>query len=156
MIFFYLRTIPRSSDVVLELVGVNEDQWTQEGDKYNEREVKNSKERIYLCNEEAQHQTADKCKHIINDTKSMSDQVTEDWDEPKDAEAHVKEAEHLGSLLQARGQQNTREKDGINGSRVAEVHCTFNGVCLLLPDLFLGCCACTCSLQHLGRWRFWY
>lgn len=50
MILLNCRTIPWSTNVILELVRVDEDQWAQEGDKHNQKHIKYSKKSMHLEN----------------------------------------------------------------------------------------------------------
>ena len=48
MILFNLGAVPRSSDVVFELVGVDEDQGAQERDEHDQREIEEAEKWVHL------------------------------------------------------------------------------------------------------------
>ena len=89
MILFDLRAVPRASDVVFELVGVDEDQRWQERDEHDQREVKESEQRVYFEN------TVDKAKGhhqsswVVPESQLVLHQMSENWDESKNAQRDV-------------------------------------------------------------------
>ena len=57
MILLDSRTIPGSTNIILELVSIDEDQWAQEGDKHNQKHIKYSKKSMHLENTIAQDES---------------------------------------------------------------------------------------------------
>ena len=50
MVLLDLWAVPRPSDIVLELVRINENQWTQKRNEHYQREVKESEQGVDLEN----------------------------------------------------------------------------------------------------------
>ena len=99
MILLNLWAIPRTSDVVLELVGVDENQRAQERDEYYQAEVKETEERIHLEDRVDQAQGHAQGAAVVPESKLMLHQVSENWDESKDAEGDIEQGENLGGAV---------------------------------------------------------
>lgn len=163
MILLDRRAVPRAPDVVLELVGVDEDQRTQERDEHDQREVQDSKEPVHLEDAVAQDERRDQGRDVVDEPQSVPQDVPEDWDEPEDAQRDVQQGEHLRVLVQPAREEDRGEEDGVDARGLAEDHAVLLGhiryvlllVLLRLLGLLLarGGVRAVSHLLHLGRLR---
>ena len=89
MILFDGGTVPGPSNIILELVGVYEDQGTQEGDEDDQEDVEDAEESVHLENTVAEHESGNERRDIVDESESVPQNVPEDGDEAEDAKGDV-------------------------------------------------------------------
>lgn len=78
-------TVPWSSDVVFELIGIDEDEWAQERYENNRKYIEYSKESMHLEDAVPDHKGRYKRCDVIDESKSVAENMTKDWNESKNA-----------------------------------------------------------------------
>jgi hypothetical protein len=124
VILFNLWTVPRSSYIVFELVGVDENQWTQERYEHYQWEVKESKQWVHFENGVDQAKGHHYGSGIVPKSQLVLHQMSENWDKSKNAEGNVEQCENFWSSVESWAQQNGSEKDCIDagwGSKQSRV-----------------------------------
>ena len=135
MILLNLRTVPRASDVVFELVCVYENQWAQERNEYDQAYIENAEKRVHLEYTVSHENRADQGEYIIGQPESMPHQVSENGHESKYAQRNVQKSKHFGSLLQTGGKQDRGKENGVDTRRCSKEHSLLTGVLLFLFGL---------------------
>ena len=88
-------TVPGSSNVVLELVRIDEDKGTQEGDEHDQEHVQDPEESVHLeyaiAKDKSRYQSSD----VVDEPESVTQNVPENWNEAEYAQGGVQQSEHL-------------------------------------------------------------
>jgi len=143
MVLFNLRAVPRSSNIIFELICVNEDQWAQKWDENYQREVQKSKKWVHFEDAVNQSKWHQESPWVVEAGVLMLDQVSENWDESKYAKWNIQKSEHFRSLVQSAGQQDRAKENGINARWSSENYS-------LISTLLLG------FFNILLWWSIWW
>jgi len=137
MVLFNLRAIPRSSDVIFELICVNEDQWAQKWDENYQREVQKSEKWVHFEDTVNQSERHQESPWVVEAGVLMLDQVSENWNESKYAKWNIQKSEHFWSLVQSARQQDRAKENGINARWSSENYSLISALLLGFFNILL-------------------
>ena len=85
MVLFDCGTVPRSSNVVFELVCIDENQRAQKWDENDQEHVEYAKKSMHLENAVSQHKRRYQGRDVVDEAETVAKNMTKDWYESKNA-----------------------------------------------------------------------